>query len=86
MKARLFPAALVVLAQDQPQATPAEPGMGGPRGGTIGGMMEMMNMMGQADPQQMNRMVENCNRMMESQLQPSNSQPWQPEGRPEPKG
>jgi hypothetical protein len=46
--------------------------------------MEMMNMMGQADPQQMNRMAENCNRMMESQLQPSNSQPWQ--GRPEPKG
>ena len=38
----------------------------GMMGGRHGGMMGMMN---GADPAQMKRMVENCNRMMESMMQ-----------------
>jgi hypothetical protein len=38
----------------------------GMMGGCHGGMMGMMN---GADPAQMKRMVENCNRMMESMMQ-----------------
>lgn len=34
-----------------------------------GGMMGHGGMMGQMDPAQMNRMMENCNRMMESMQQ-----------------
>ncbi len=44
----------------QNQPAPSQPGHG-PMGG-------MMGMMGQMDPAQMNRMMENCNRMMESML------------------
>ncbi|MBU8541917.1 hypothetical protein [Falsiroseomonas tokyonensis] len=59
------------LAQ-QAQPAPAQPGQGQGmtgmqpgQGSGMRGMMGMMNMMGQMDPAQMNRMMENCNKMME---------------------
>ncbi|GGG52389.1 hypothetical protein GCM10010964_44430 [Caldovatus sediminis] len=68
-----FVAAQGVLAQDTRTAPPAgtaqqaQPGAPQPGQGMMGGgMMGMMNMMGQMDPAQMNRMMENCNRMMEA--------------------
>ncbi len=42
------------------------------------GMMGMMNMMGKMDPAQMNRMMENCNKMMESDTSPSQPSGAQP--------
>jgi hypothetical protein len=83
--------AVGAYAQDR-QNTPAQGGM--PQGSQTdhdgmmqngmkpqGGMMGMMNMMGQMDPAQMNRMMENCNKMMESTMQspPSGTTP-QPKG------
>ena len=35
------------------------------------GMMGMMNMMSQMDPAQMKQMMENCNKMMEGRVSPS---------------
>ncbi len=44
-------------------APQAQPGQGQSGQGMMGG--GMMGMMGQMDPAQMNRMMENCNKMME---------------------
>lgn len=58
----------------------AQPGQGQSGQGMMGGgMMGMMNMMGQMDPAQMNRMMENCNKMMEGMNQaPGGSAPAAP--------
>lgn len=62
-----------------PQGSATEPGrmgnrnMMGPNGGN-GGMMGMMHMMAQ-----MSQMAGHCNQMMQSRMQPSNSQ-WQKHG------
>jgi hypothetical protein len=54
-------------AEDQTRAAPDHRGMMQEQhGGMMGG--GMMGMMG-GDPAQMNRMMENCNRMMETWLQ-----------------
>ncbi len=54
----------IAIAQEpDKQSGKPETGM---MGGRHGGMMGMMN---GADPAQMKRMVENCNRMMESMMQ-----------------
>ncbi|HWX51112.1 MAG TPA: hypothetical protein VNZ61_23950 [Roseomonas sp.] len=47
-------------------APQAQPGQGQSGQGMMGGMGGMM---GQMDPAQMNRMMENCNKMMESMMQ-----------------
>ncbi len=61
--------------QQQGQQGSPESGKGNMQGmqGMQGmmGMMGMMNMMGQMDPAQMNRMMENCNKMMEGGMPPS---------------
>ena len=46
-------------------APQAQPGQGQSGQGMMGGIMGMMNMMGQMDPAQMSRVMENCNEMME---------------------
>lgn len=73
-------------AQNSQPAPSTQPGSQAPQGqqhpqggmgmGGMNGMMGMMNMMGQMDPAQMNRMMENCNKMMES----SAAAPGQPSG------
>lgn len=59
-----------------PQAQPGQ--------GMMGGMMGMMNMMGQMDPAQMNRMMENCNKMMESMMGAPSGPPTSPPAAPAP--
>ena len=73
----------IAWAQDKAPAAPDRHDM--MRSGN-GGMMGpgMMGMMG-GDPAQMNRMMENCNRMMESWLQDHPQVPGTP-SQPEPKG
>ncbi|MCO6416175.1 hypothetical protein JYK14_08340 [Siccirubricoccus sp. KC 17139] len=76
--------ATVALAQGNQAQTPQAPApqqAPAPDQGMMGrgGMMGMMNMMGQMDPAQMNRMMENCNRMMEGmQRSPSAPRDTQP--------
>lgn len=74
----------VHAASDQnnpPQGSATESGMMGnrnmmgPNGGK-GGMMGMMHMMAQ-----MSQMADHCNQMMQSRMQPPNSQ-WQRNGQP----
>jgi hypothetical protein len=64
LSAALAATASIALAQEsgKPAGTP-DKGMMGGRGD---GMMEMMK---GVDPAEMKRMVENCNRMMESMMQ-----------------
>jgi hypothetical protein len=61
-------AAATAFAQDRtPPSQPPQPQ------GMMGGQGGMMNMMGQMNPDQMKqmaRMIENCNRMMESMSNP----------------
>ena len=52
--------------QEVPAAKGEVPDMQG-----MQGMMGMMNMMGQMDPAQMKQMMENCNKMMEGSMSPS---------------
>jgi hypothetical protein len=76
--------AATALAEDQTPPIPDRPGMmDRQRGGMMGpGMMGMMG----GDPAQMTRMMENCNRMMESRLQdrPRDPAPTRPD--PDKKG
>ena len=70
-------AASIAIAQEPGKQTgkPATGMMGGQSGmmgNRNGGMMGMMN---GVDPTQMKRMVENCNRMMESMMQTMPSTP-----------
>lgn len=58
--------AAVSIAAAQETGKPAGKPNTGMMGGRGGGMMGMMS---GVDPAQMNRMVENCNRMMESMMQ-----------------
>lgn len=60
-------------------APPAQPGQG-----MMGGMMGMMNMMGQMDPAQMNRMMGNCNAMMEGMMRPPSGPQTSPPAAPTP--
>jgi hypothetical protein len=73
----------LAFAQDagKPAATP-DTGMMGGRGGG------MMGMMSGVDPAEMKRMVENCNRMMESMMRDQPTTPPVPPAapQPEPKG
>jgi len=64
LSAAVAGAASIALAQEggKPAGTPDK----GMMGGREGGMMEMMK---GVDPAEMKRMVENCNRMMESMMQ-----------------
>jgi periplasmic protein CpxP/Spy len=73
----------IAWAQDKAPAAPDRHGMmQGDKGGMMGrGMMGMMG----GDPAQMSRMMENCNRMMESWLQDHPSAPGTP-SQPAPKG
>ena len=73
--AALVAASLAVFsgafAQGSQGNTPPSPATAQGQGSMPGqGMMGMMGMMGQMDPAQMNRMMENCNKMMESRMQP----------------
>ena len=64
LAASIVPTASIAIAQEpDKQSGKPETGM---MGGRHGGMMGMMSGM---DPAQMKRMVENCNRMMESMMQ-----------------
>lgn len=70
----------------------AQEGTGNPAPGTTdqrGGMMQGRGMMGMgkmngADPAQMNRMMENCNRMMESTMREQPANPAAPNTKPAP--
>ena len=72
-------AALAQASQAQTPQTPTQ--QRAPDQGMMGqgGMMGHGGMMGQMDPAQMNRMMENCNRMMEGmQRSPSTPRDAQP--------
>jgi hypothetical protein len=56
------------LEPGKPTSQP-ETGMMGGQPGMMGNRGGMMGMMNAVDPGQMKRMVENCNRMMESMMQ-----------------
>jgi len=75
--------AIVSTASAQQPAKPASQsgtGMMGGQSGMMGKSGGMIGMMKGVDPAQMNRMVENCNRMMESMMQPApNATPNKPE-------
>ena len=67
----------IAIAQEGGSGTPA-PGTGDQRGGMMmQGRGMGMGMMNGGDPAQMNRMMENCNRMMEAMMrqQPANPAP-----------
>ena len=65
-------ASIATAQEPDKQSGKPETGMMGGRGG---GMMGMMN---GADPAQTKRMVENCNRMMESMMQDMPAAPTPP--------
>ena len=72
----LFAATTVFAEENKSPQTPPAQGMMGDHGG-------MMNMMGQMSPdhmKQMSRMIDNCNRMMES----ANNAPTRPGHQPAP--
>jgi hypothetical protein len=63
-------AASIAVAQEPGKQTgQPETGMMGGQSGMMGNRGGMMGMMMGVDPAQMRRMVENCNRMMESMMQ-----------------